>query len=83
MKEYSTIRDLKNFLKCNCKPPTYLFISDTLYRYSWLILEELSHLFPAEEFEEKICEYLYKKTVNHKEELSIDRIFVQGRYVMK
>lgn len=29
------------------------------------------------------CEYLYKKTVNIKKQLSVDRVFVQAKFCLK
>lgn len=29
------------------------------------------------------CEYLFKKTVNLKEKISVNRVFVQARFLLK
>lgn len=47
------------------------------------ILEELIGIFVNVGFEMLRCEYLYKKTVNQKEQSNVDRVFVQARFVLR
>uniref|UniRef100_A0A0K0EDI8 tRNA N(3)-methylcytidine methyltransferase n=1 Tax=Strongyloides stercoralis TaxID=6248 RepID=A0A0K0EDI8_STRER len=41
-------------------------------------LDEIKSLFTSFNCETICCEYLFRKTVNHKKNLSVDRVFVQG-----
>ncbi|KAI6238068.1 hypothetical protein M3Y99_00734100 [Aphelenchoides fujianensis] len=49
-------------------------------RAFYFYVEELRELFEANGFECTRCEYLHRKTTNHEKGLSVDRVFVQGRF---
>lgn len=43
--------------------------------------EKLDELFSAAGYRVAASEYIYRRTVNRKEEINVQRVFVQGRYV--
>lgn len=51
-----------------------------IFRAFYFYLEELQKLFEANGFKTDKCEYLFKKTTNFEKNLSVDRVFVQGRF---
>lgn len=43
-------------------------------------MEEICRLFKAADFEVMSCEYVFRRTVNKKEDIDVQRIFVQGKF---
>lgn len=62
-------------------------ISDRFYarqdgtRAFYFFREEVSALFRSCGLEPKFCEYLHKTTSNHEKQMTVARVFVQGRFV--
>ena len=49
-------------------------------RAYYFYVEELKALAERAGFECEMCEYLHKKTTNYEKALSVDRVFIQGRF---
>jgi len=45
------------------------------------VTEKLDELFTAAGYRVAASEYIYRRTVNRKEEINVQRVFIQGRYV--
>jgi len=45
------------------------------------ITEKLDDLFTSAGYRVATSEYIFRRTVNHKEEINVQRVFIQGRYV--
>uniref|UniRef100_A0A915ESA5 Methyltransferase n=1 Tax=Ditylenchus dipsaci TaxID=166011 RepID=A0A915ESA5_9BILA len=52
-------------------------------RAYFFFIDELCNIFENSGFVAVRTEYLHKKTVNLKEEINVDRIFIQARFILR
>jgi len=45
------------------------------------VTEKLDELFTSAGYRVATSEYIFRRTVNRKEEINVQRVFIQGRYV--
>ncbi|GAU96772.1 hypothetical protein RvY_08164 [Ramazzottius varieornatus] len=57
----------------------FYYRQDGTYTY-YFTTEELCELFTSNGFEVDSCVYIHRQTVNKKEDLNVERIFIQGRF---
>lgn len=57
-------------------------LANRAFTYFLLILDEITQLFASEGFiPQGSVSYVHRETVNKKEQLSVPRVFVQGRFI--